>query len=77
MPKKEEDNGLPYARDDEDFLTLVPETYDDADLVEWEPASTPISKPNEPGNLGKNRFYFSFQRFIHKILQIFLNKLIF
>lgn len=46
-------NDLPYARDDEEFLKLVPETYDEADLVEWEPAPPPISKPDEPGDLGK------------------------
>lgn len=34
------------------FLELVPETYDDSELVEWHPAPTPISKPDEPGDWG-------------------------
>lgn len=34
------------------FLELVPEKYDDSDLVEWQPMPAPISRPEEPGNLG-------------------------
>lgn len=39
----------------------MPEKYLDSELVEWEPAPAPISRPEEPGNLGKflelcNRF---------------------
>lgn len=35
-----------------DFLELVPEKYNDGELVEWEPAASPISRPEEPGDLG-------------------------
>lgn len=34
------------------FLELVPEKYNDDELVEWEPAAPPISRPDEPGDLG-------------------------
>lgn len=37
---------------DNDFLKLVDEHYDEKDLVEWEPAPPPVSRPDEPGNLG-------------------------
>lgn len=38
--------------DDNDFLKLVNEHYDEKDLVEWEPAPPPESRPDEPGDLG-------------------------
>lgn len=41
-----------YAADDEPFLDLIPEKYEDQDLYEWKPAPEPISKPDEPGNMG-------------------------
>lgn len=41
-----------YAADDEPFLDLIPEKYEDQDLYVWKPAPEPISKPGEPGNLG-------------------------
>lgn len=37
---------------DDDFLQLVEEHYNDAVLFEWQPAPPPVSKPDEPGNLG-------------------------
>lgn len=41
-----------FAADDEPFLDLIPEKYEDQDLYAWNPAPEPISKPDEPGNLG-------------------------
>lgn len=35
-----------------DFLEIVSQKYNDDELVEWEPAPPPISRPEEPGNLG-------------------------
>lgn len=49
---------LNYSKDSNDrrtrdgFLELVPEKYNDDELVEWEPAPKPISRPEEPGDLG-------------------------
>lgn len=44
------------SEDDHDFLQLVNEQYNEADLVEWEPAPPSTSKPEEPGKLGAQRF---------------------
>lgn len=44
---------------DNDFLKLVNEHYNDANLVEWEPAPPAVSKPHEPGNLGGTIIVFS------------------
>lgn len=47
-----------YSKDSNDgrtkdgFLELVPEKYNDDELFEWEPAPPPISRPDEPGDLG-------------------------
>lgn len=41
-----------YRRKADGFLQLVPETYDEDELVEWEPAPAPISRPEEPGDMG-------------------------
>ncbi|XP_055295467.1 polypeptide N-acetylgalactosaminyltransferase 13-like [Sitodiplosis mosellana] len=41
-----------YNKNAKGFLQLVPEKYLDSELVEWEPAPEPISRPEEPGNLG-------------------------
>lgn len=40
------------VRTKDGFLELVPEKYNDDELVEWEPAAAPISRPDEPGDLG-------------------------
>lgn len=45
---------LPYARDDEPFLELVPRSYPPEMLHEWEPASPVHGNPDEPGYMGKN-----------------------
>lgn len=37
---------------DNDSLRLVDEHYSELDLTEWEPAPPPVSKPEEPGDLG-------------------------
>lgn len=42
-----------YQKNADGFLQLVPEKYLDSELVEWEPAPDPISRPEEPGNMGK------------------------
>lgn len=39
------------------FLELVSEKYNDDELVEWEPAPAPMSRPEEPGDLGKSLFF--------------------
>lgn len=44
-----------YAADDEPFLDLVSEKYEDRELFDWKPAPEPISKPDEPGNLGMQK----------------------
>lgn len=44
---------LGYNRKTDGFLQLVPETYNDDELVEWTRAPPPVSQPDEPGNLGK------------------------
>lgn len=41
-----------HQRRTDGFLQLVPETYHDDELVEWKPAPAPISRPDEPGDLG-------------------------
>lgn len=41
-----------YNENSNEFLELVPDKYDDSELVEWEPAAAPISRPEEHGNLG-------------------------
>lgn len=41
-----------YKRKIHGFLELVSETYNDDEVFEWQPAPSPESKPNEPGNLG-------------------------
>lgn len=41
------------VRTKDGFLELVAEKYNDDELVEWEPASPPISRPDEPGDLGR------------------------
>lgn len=46
-------NDLPYARDEEDFLELIPRRYSDEDLFEWEPAVPVVGDPDEPGYMGK------------------------
>lgn len=57
-----------YAADDEPFLDLVPEKYDDQHLYEWKPAPEPISKPDEPGNLGMFEALIMILGFIDRIL---------
>lgn len=42
-----------FAADDEPFVDLIREKYEDHELYEWKPAPEPISRPAEPGNLGK------------------------
>ncbi|XP_031622984.1 polypeptide N-acetylgalactosaminyltransferase 13-like [Contarinia nasturtii] len=42
-----------YHKNADGFLDLVPEKYADSELVEWTPAPPPISRPDEPGNLGQ------------------------
>lgn len=37
---------------DDDVIQQVNEHYNEADLFEWEPAPPPVSRPDEPGNLG-------------------------
>lgn len=51
-----------YRRRTDGFLQLVPETYDEDELVEWEPVPAPISHPNEPGDLGIWVLFFRFLR---------------
>lgn len=48
---------MPRRRPTDGFLQLVPETYGDDEVVEWEPAPAPVSKPGEPGNLGISYFF--------------------
>lgn len=52
--KPKVNHDIPLAPGEEAFLTLVPETYNEAELFEWEPAPHPVSKPDEHGNLGMN-----------------------
>lgn len=47
------DKDWTYAKDDEPFLQLVPKTYSDSDLYEWESAPPVPSDPNEPGYMGE------------------------
>lgn len=47
----------------DEFLEIVPEKYNDDELVEWEPAPPPISRPEEPGDLGILRFLHFSPRF--------------
>lgn len=49
------------SEDDHDFLKLVNEHYNEADLVQWEPMPPSVSKPEEPGDLGTQRFCSGFQ----------------
>lgn len=51
---------LPYALDNEEFLQLVPRTYGDADLFEWQPPAPLPLNPDEPGYMGTIQLSFFF-----------------
>lgn len=48
-----DDEPLAYARDDEDFLQIVPKTFSHYELFDWEPAPLLHGDPNEPGFMGR------------------------
>lgn len=59
-----------YNRKTEGFLELVPETYRNDELFKWTPAPPPVSRPEEPGNLGnvssiKMSFFLNYLNFFY------------
>lgn len=50
-PRQKHEISIPLGPDEEPFLTLVPEKYDEKDLFKWTPAPAPVSKPDEPGDM--------------------------